>query len=493
MPPLPLNNILVGDVVEKLKELPDGCVQVVVTSPPYFGHRDYQTGSWEGGDPGCDHSPSSGIQGKTGQRANRSFTAEKPQGQECGHCGASRKDRQIGLEAIPDCLAWARGEPPCGRCYVCRLREVFAEVRRVLRDDGVLFLNLGDSYAASGRGGGGGSLQEEDVGRKIGGENQRRKALPGFKPKDLMGIPWRVAFALQQDGWYLRNDIVWAKDQCMPESVTDRCTRSHEFIFHFAKNKTYLYDAFAIREPVVEKGRSSGNKERLIAKEGERNRTNDHLGSSIPWTDNGHGRNKRSVWTMNTDQFSLELCSGCGRVYNQVEHRSLTERGEKKVCRCGKADAWVSHFAVFPEDLPAICILAGTSEKGCCPACGAPWARVLKRESVSPKDYNGKWSAADKQAASRRVLANVRGAREAGGPHDNPFPEPVSAGWEPGCKCGIEETVPCVVLDPFLGSGTSALVALNAHRYFIGIELNPSFAALAEKRIEAEKTQARLF
>jgi DNA modification methylase len=334
--------ILEGDALAVLRTLPAESVHCCVTSPPYFGLRDY------------------GVPG------------------------------QIGLElTYPE--------------YIARLLEVFREVRRVLRSDGTLWLNLGDSYAQTGGCGVQGSTAQR-VGRSNVAAQQKRgsqKPLSGLKPKDLMMIPARVAIALQADGWWLRMDNVWAKRNCLPESVRDRCTKSHEYIFHLSKSESYCYDHEAIMEPITtaasenypararvtgrgnqgfaaargnDRGKSggfppsrkSGNKARVLDLP---TRTNDHRGSSIPWE--GSYRNHRSVWWVNTRPFPG------------------------------------AHFAVMPEALAETCILAG------CPQGGT-------------------------------------------------------------------------VLDPFMGSGTSGVVALRHGRRFIGIELNPAYAHMARQRISQD-------
>ena len=203
-------DILQGDVLTRLADLPDGCVNMCVTSPPYFGLRNYGTGTWEGGDTGCQH-----VLGDDNC---------------CTLCGAEYKDFQIGLESTP-------------KAYIDSLVKVFREVRRVLRDDGVLWVNIGDSYAGSGKGrcADGSFRVTEGLGKitanskgQIKGVLRNSNHIEGCKPKDLIGIPWMFAFAMREDGWYLRQDIIWAKPNPTPESVQDRCTRSHEYIFMFS-------------------------------------------------------------------------------------------------------------------------------------------------------------------------------------------------------------------------------------------------------------------
>ena len=236
---MPASTILIGDCLEVLRGLPDGMAQTCVTSPPYYGLRDY------------------------------------------GHAG------QIGLEETPD-------------AYVARLVDVFREVRRVLRDDGTCWLNLGDSYAAQGGAHGGRDDNQRGVGAKRlhiegAGDQEARRPAKGYKPKDLLGIPWMVAFALRADGWWLRQDIIWHKPNPMPESVTDRCTKAHEYVFLLTKSARYFYDADSIREAptgrtdalsVINTGADNGREKRTLNNDGT------------------IGANARSVWPIATTPYS---------------------------------------------------------------------------------------------------------------------------------------------------------------------------------------------
>jgi site-specific DNA-methyltransferase (cytosine-N4-specific) len=287
--------ILVGDVRARLQDIPDQFVQTVVTSPPYWGLRDY------------------GIAG------------------------------QVGAEVRVD-------------DYVGKLVEVFREVRRVLAEDGTVWLNLGDSYASGGR-----QTDKKNPARAM---DYRAPTPEGLKPKNLIGVPWRVAFALQADGWYLRQDIIWHKPNPMPESVKDRCTKAHEYLFLLTKAPKYYFDAEAMQEPAIGATR----------KRNDRIGGNKHGGATTKHSDGSvftgsQTRNRRSVWTVPTRPF----------------------KG--------------AHFAVFPPALIEPCILVGSR----------------------PGD---------------------------------------------------------TVLDPFCGSGTTGVVAKKHDREFIGIELNPDYAAMAEARIE---------
>jgi len=308
-------NIHTGDCIEVMKTMAEQSVQCCVTSPPYFGLRDYGN------------------------------------------------DGQIGLEETPE-------------AFVAKLVEVFREVKRVLADDGTLWLNLGDSYAGSGgksqpQPDASGGLSNKKLGTRgkqgssasYGGFERPNTLGNGLKPKDLIGIPWRVAFALQQDGWYLRQDIIWSKPNPMPESVTDRCTKAHEYIFLLSKKAKYYYDAEPIREPIKE---NSGQNMRA-PKNGEHRLTDGYKNVTSKNYDEIKGANKRSVWNVYTQPYAG------------------------------------AHFATFPPDLIKPCILAG------CPTGGT-------------------------------------------------------------------------VLDPFGGSGTTGMVALELGRKAELIELNPDYVEIIEGR-----------
>lgn len=301
-----MNKIFFGDCVQSLKTLPEKFVNTCVTSPPYFGLRDY------------------------------------------GHEG------QIGLEPTPD-------------EFVAKLVAVFREVRRVLRDDGTLWLNLGDSYFSTSKGSGGSNPETSPKQSWKGAENGQgfnvRKIAAGdsnCKPKDLIGIPWRVAFALQADGWFLRQDIIWHKPNPMPESVTDRCTKAHEYIFLLSKSERYYFDHEAIKEPAVDAGRIPGGNRKVDVSRRDAGRD-----MSVPVAEK---RNRRDVWTVSTKPY----------------------KG--------------AHFATFPPDLITPCVLAGAPPEG-------------------------------------------------------------------------------IVLDPFMGSGTTAMVAVTHGRQYVGCELNPAYEPLQNERI----------
>jgi DNA modification methylase len=375
--------LYVGDVREQLALLPDESVHCVVTSPPYWGLRDYGTGLWDGGDADCDHKmPATGGNPAQGpNKGNNNFEA-MPFKNTCGKCGATRIDQQLGLEPTPD-------------QYVANMVDVFREVRRVLRRDGTCWVNLGDSYASQG-----GPQVEQTKQHTGSGYHGTNRNLPGLKPKDLVGVPWRVAFALQADGWYLRSDIVWSKPNPMPESVTDRPTKAHEYVFLLTRSPRYFFDQEAVREPqtaaTLARYEYGFNKVGKGIQENGASHTKGQGADGGMLSPNAAGRNIRSVWEIPTQPYPE------------------------------------AHFATFPEALPERCIRAGTSERGCCPVCGAPW-----EESAE-----GEW-------------------------HTVPL-----------------APVPCTVLDPFMGSGTVALVARRLGRRSIGVELNPEYARLCARRLQ---------
>ena len=309
-------DIKIGNCLDVLKELPRDYFHTVVTSPPYYGLRDYNTGTWVGGDPNCPHKRLSKISkdtatGHKGMHDQGNVVGDAIYRQECPICGAKRQDDQIGLELTP-------------QDYVRRLVEVFREVRHTLREDGTVWLNLGDSYHNY-RADGQQVKQTVSTTRQDFPESSPHRAnkIQGLKQKDLMGIPWRVAFSLQEDGWYLRQDIIWHKPNPMPESVQDRCTKAHEYIFLLSKNKKYYYDNEAIKEPTVTKDNSNRNRD--ITK---LNNTPGRSKMKGLKTNNYDKRNKRSVWSVSPKPYKE------------------------------------AHFATYPPDLIEPCILAGCPKDG---------------------------------------------------------------------------------------------------------------------------------
>jgi len=342
-----------------------GSVQCVVTSPPYWGLRSYLPESSE------------------------------------------LKVSELGLEQTPE-------------AYVAAMVEVFRDVRRVLRDDGCVWLNLGDSFSSG--------------------------TTTGLKPKDLVGIPWMVAFALRADGWYLRSDIIWAKGNPMPESVMDRPTRSHEYIFLLTKSREYFYDHVAVKEPVSEATKSDPrigttrdrDFQNAVKSFGTGTSASRRMATNSVGGEGGL-RNQRSVWTINPKPY----------------------KG--------------AHFATMPTTLAELCIKAGSSEKGCCPTCGAPWERRVE---------TGESRMGERYARGEPKRHGLAGAAASSASNVGQFTTPRrTLGWGPTCNCPEHEPVPCVVLDPFSGSGTTGYVANRLGRNYMGTDLNTGYLPLAEARL----------
>lgn len=391
------NNIYIGDALSVLKNLPDQSVHCCVTSPPYWGLRDY------------------GVDG------------------------------QIGLEETPD-------------EYVGKMVAVFGEVWRVLRNDGTLWLNLGDCYISNSR------MDNQDIKYgpgKNGIDNPNQKRIPGLKSKDLVGIPWRIAFALQADGWYLRSDIIWHKPNPMPESVTDRPTRSHEYIFLLTKAGRYFYDQEAIKEA------ASFDSHARYA----RGRSNNHK-----WADGGPG-NQTIAKT-----FEHMRKPGVNPKASVAIKDIVEERNIRSVWTIASHPYKGAHFATFPPKLIEPCIRAGTSPKGCCPECGVPLVRVAK-PSVRYAGILGK-SYHDHGDDLGMGMMNARGHNGQNKMRDAGIngKEMVTVGWQSTCSHNLDP-IPCTVLDPFAGSGTTGLVARNLGRDFILIELNGKYVDMGIRRV----------
>jgi len=329
--------------------------------------------------------------------------------------------------------------------------EVFREVKRCLHDSGVCFINLGDSYASNPASGGSASSglnAKRNADGTLHSENKSQGITPvtqwarpdGLKPKDLCGIPWRVVLALQADGWYWRSTIVWHKRSCMPESVTDRPTNSWEPIFLLTKSQRYFYDAEAVKEPGENDGKMSNGFKGRQAGSTEYHPMSGGGGSEAKIY---FGRNQRNVWVLGPEPYSE------------------------------------AHFATFPTEIPRRAILAGTSARGCCPKCGAPWERVVETTTTgTPMKHRG--------TKASFYLDGTHGSKTPKtwnklGPEIER--ESRTVGWQPGCSHGLDP-VPCTCLDPFGGSGTVGQVALELGRRAILCELNPNYLPLIKKRTE---------
>ena len=371
--------LIQGDALAVLRDMPAGSVQTACTSPPYWGLRDY------------------GVPG------------------------------QLGNEHTP-------------QEYVAKMVAVFREVRRVLRDDGTCWINIGDSYTSGGRKGHGtrvGYKQQANRGMNGTTDPIRAPQPHGLRPKSLCLIPERLALALQEDGWIVRSRIAWTKGSVMPEGVRDRCTSAWEHIWMLPKQAQYYCDMEAVRQKAIHESRVvryDGTQKNT----GHENRT--YPGASGPREIVVFGANLRNHWHINPEPF----------------------RG--------------AHFATFPTEIPRRCILMGTSAQGCCPQCGVPRERVVERNRpTSGRAPRGKAITSPRHDGNTWNENSGRGFMET---------KIRTVGWRSGCDHGLEP-IPCAVLDPFAGSGTTLMVAEQLGRDSIGIELNVEYCALAERRIQA--------
>lgn len=480
-----------GNALDVLSALPDASIDCVVTSPPYFGLRAYGTSSvvW-GGDKDCAHEWGATERGKR--------TDLVPvEGGSASRTGTDRRFTGVGTDGdrfCRRCGGW-RGElgaEPTPALYVDHLVAIFQEVRRVLRPHGTAWLVIGDCY----QGGARGRTAKPRTGvRSVQGRASdvpvapHRLPLPQLKPKDLIGIPWRLALALQMpvlrcarcgfadhavrwgrgpdarwicprclewdtavteaEGWWLRQDNIWAKPNPMPESVRDRTTRAHEYVFMLTRSERYYYDAAAIKEELVSSSRAlTRAAESVHAKHTLRHIAGTPIGqaSFSGWLT---ARNRRSVWEIATQPYGG------------------------------------AHFAAFPERLAELCILAGTSERGHCGVCGAAWTRRIERQRCvdgAPRDDLGAWGGTD---SPRRYPSGPGG-------HSRYMTVRRERGWEPSCAHPAAPVVRPVVLDPFAGSGTVLAVAKRLDRMAIGIELQPDYVPLVAGRCRRASAQPSL-
>jgi DNA modification methylase len=532
--------VLEGHVIDVLRTLPGDSVQVVVTSPPYWGLRAYGTEGQEwGGKEGHEH-----VWVSTNPRREREPDDAGGEIQK-NHTGASY-EAQGGAGCY--CGAWKGelGAEPTPELYVSHLADVFDEVRRVLRPDGTLWLNLGDTYTTHPAGLLGEKRWKKSTlttGRDVTGQEQSGvmdKRTGVLAEKNLVGIPWRVAFELQRRGWFLRSDVIWFKRNPMPESVTDRPTRSHEYIFELAKSGDTQYwthrdHAGSRSQPPPDyrwidhaKGLEFTEKPAEFSKEkiacwtcGGSGRIEDWVGSLPCRTCEGKGKALRweriNLWVghdyfydadavrsqpaettvdgkyarttmieVGKDYFGRGVKSyeGTGAQQPSDTKRRIVEGLRERIeaglpTGANLKTVWdiptqpypEAHFATYPEEIPEWCIRLGTSEKGACGKCGAPWERSI--ETNHPGDSRGKREDVPKPAGASRVALPPNG--------EGPNPR-ITVGWSPTCSCPPADPVPCLVMDIFGGSGTTGYVARQLGRRSILIELNPSYVKLARDR-----------
>jgi DNA modification methylase len=386
-----------GPSLEVLKSIPKNSIHCVVTSPPYFGLRNYDA------------------------------------------------DGQIGLEPTPE-------------EYIQRLVETFDAVRDALHHQGTVWVNLGDSYWGSM---GGSFKSSESMGAyqdrmtEEGNTLAIRSPTPysqtraresgGYKPKDLIGIPWMFAFAMRARGWYLRTDIIWDCPNKMPESCKDRPGRAHEYIFLFTKSRDYFYDDEAVRVPSVtafKPNQQQTPNAKSASVQQPRNTIQKRGGRTYPFRTGT--RRLRSVWSL-----SLEPYKG-------------------------------AHTAPYPTKLVDPCVKAGSSEGGCCGACLSPLKRTLEKVRIRDKETDRSWQGLPSTTPPQRSVPyepKKQGSME-------PEWDYKTVGWERTCKCEGTEVIPCTVMDPFSGSGTTGLVATSLGRNYLGIDINGDYLPLAIERIQ---------
>ena len=459
--------LLIGHVLDKLAELPAESVQCMVTSGPYWGLRDYSLPPVVWDDPGgCEHEwgderlrSVQPISDKTGLHKDGrltpitdkyretldSMTPPASQGQFCQLCGAWRGC--LGLEPTPE-------------LYIQHMVEVFREARRVLRKDGTLWLNMGDSYARSGGTQGG---SKRDL-MHLEGKQKRMTKIPkgsGLKPKDLVGMPWRVALALQADGWWLRSDIIWSKPNPMPESVTDRPTSAHEHIFLLTKADRYFYDAEAAKQQL-----SSASIQRL-----QQDNFDNQKGGPKDYARTGQNKSRsprRALVNLKGRMMPPQVGD------DPAAYAALTGRNQRDVWTIATQPYPKAHFSTFPEEIPKRAILAGTSAKGCCPECGAAWERVVEKEFILQPDVSGDRGRRDavgnKSMNHRKDGDTPRGSNKVS-----------TIDWRSTCE-HAGAPIPCTVLDPFAGSGTVGKVATELGREYILIEQSEEYVPMIKER-----------
>lgn len=462
-----LDRVQCDDALHYLKGIPDNTFNCCVTSPPYYGLRKYTDGN----------------------------------------------ELELGLNDTPE-------------DYVDRLVTIFRELRRTLRDDGTLFLNLGDTYATGTRAGRPPYSSTGQVGanRPEAQNSVGRNGNPyGLAAKQLCMIPSRVVLALQADGWYLRSAMPWVKVNPMPESTQDRPTTGHEYVFLLTKSPRYWYDAFAVKRPVAastvnrglvsfggEKGRNytpdeddpnyrGGNEQwgrtfdyAESCKNGRSYRTTDAwfdsvdymIDSLIDFRENGgllHDENGTPVGvSCATQPCNWEYCKHCGQLYVGKERKQIKKekvgRRTIKHCTCGQTDGWVEHFAMFPPRLIEPFILAGCPER-VCSECGTPYIRQVKSKSASAE--------AEREYQGVPVYQPNRNGRTQEPVGSLGTPTQKDLGLVASCDC-TTSTSPGIVVDPFAGSGTTLRVAQSFGRHFAGCDLNPDYVTVANKLLGVE-------
>lgn len=422
-----------------LHQLADQSVQMIATSPPYYGLRAYageQGVEWPevtfrlnewvepttvpGCDPNCAHEWTDEDR-KHPMDRNGAYGPKQSTNK-----GAAHINDGAGTGAYCSrCGGWrgGLGVEPSPVAFIGHLILCLREWRRVLRDDGVCFVNLGDSYAGSNAL----TTNEKALAGKQGTNRGTIGALPrrvennGVKPKDLLGIPWLFAIAARADGWYLRSDIIWAKPNPMPESVTDRPTKAHEYVFLLSKSQRYFWDAEGVKEPA----------------------TATELGAT-------------GILFGGTKYPGKGVADG---TYSGNEYVSTGTRNLRTVWTIATQPTPFAHFATWPEKLVQTMIRAGSSERGACPHCGKAWERQVEREGSTYRERRDSGITVNWQPDSKNRNGRAGEVKT------------TTLAWQPACTCPAHEPVPCVVLDPFNGSGTTGKVAVQLGRAYVGVDI----------------------
>jgi DNA modification methylase len=444
-----------GDVIEVLRTMPAASVHCVVTSPPYFSLRKYGDDS-----------------------------------------------RELGQEASP-------------AEFIANLVAVFDEVRRVLRPDGTLWVNIADSYANDSKWGG--MTSGKHVRALHGGAVGRSKRATGLKPKERCAVPERLVLAMSDAGWWYRDEVIWHKPNPMTFSGTDRTTPAHEKVYMFTQAAHYFYDQEAIREPIkassiARLGQSSLGGQAGSTRANGGAKTNGNMKPVLFGGNEWRPQLKRALELareggltdahlaairavgLNNVGRAAETQSGAGRNTEEVQRLAaeakevlggyfrefLTSGGanRRSVWTIATGNFREAHFATMPEALAVDMIKAGTSARGCCPGCGAPWEREV--EPVFTSHDADTDSAYEKGSNANRLARLRQAARAAGGEYVN---ERITTAWTPTCGCGVADPIPCTVLDPFNGAGTTGVAALGLGRSYIGIELYPEYVEMSERRL----------
>jgi DNA modification methylase len=532
--PKPKVRYLVGDAMEQLRKLPDESVQVIVTSPPYYALRDYGNPPtvWRG-DSECEHewgeertvrrtrSDNAGLVGLRGEhdRPSQVYLDKDRVGTSCGqwcqHCGAWRGC--LGLEPTPS-------------MYAEHLVWFSMEFWRVLRPDGIFFLNLGDSYASQG-----GKTPEQprhwDEWEKnyIGFHETRRLASEiGLKPTDLVGIPWMVAFAMRDAGWYLRSEspvvqdwrcpscgdsmtvvrentdgeIIWEKPNPLPDSTPDRPTRCHEYVFQFTKSPEAVY---WVNHDKARATRIKPSPDYIYIHKtrGEfRTAPDDYEPGSPEWSRINLWKGRRyfydgfAVRETSTERPSgnVERKVATEGEYDRVNtHRGFSIPYEPDGTGRNLRSVWTfpvgsysgAHFAVFNPELPRRCIMAGTSIHAC-PHCGAPWDRVLDASTYIPSKFTADVDGLV-EASRPQKTSNPQSSRSLHRGDGGVYFTGRMSGWIPTCDCPDNDgSARCLVLDPFAGSGTTGVAGYNLGRDVVLIDLKKEFAEMAARRLLKE-------